>query len=176
MDNELLPKDQPITMEDIKRLESMIIQSGQEIRTLLGLIEVGLWRMYRESKDFRKLVKMYGAKADDIVRTTIRETLEKEDTYKVGKILQVLRQVINMLDGLSAAGTAIDPKAEDRAKKEAAMWDALQHDGKLLAWRHSLMCNITPADDIKLDSALKALAKDGTVSERIIERLKPEIQ
>jgi hypothetical protein len=34
------------------------------------------------------------------------------------------------------------------------------------------MCNIAPADDIKLDSTLKALAKDTIVSERILDRLK----
>ena len=35
-----------------------------------------------------------------------------------------------------------------------------------------MMCNIAPADDIKLDSTLKALAKDKMVSDRILERLK----
>jgi hypothetical protein len=34
------------------------------------------------------------------------------------------------------------------------------------------MCNISPADDIKLDSTLKALAKDRTISARILDRLK----
>ena len=39
---------------------------------------------------------------------------------------------------------------------------------------HALMVCINPSDDIKVDSTLKALAKDPTVSARIIERLKPE--
>ena len=161
-----------MTKEDIKVLESMFIQCGQEMRTLVGMIELGLWRMYRESKDFRKLVKMYGSKADAIVKASVREELTRDETYKVGKILETARQLEVMLDQLSAAGTAIEPTADDRVKKECAMWDALQHDGKLLAWRHGMMCNISPADDLKLDSTLKALAKDHLVSDRILDRLK----
>lgn len=169
---ELQPKDQPLTKADIKTLESMFIQSGQEMRSIVSLIELGLWKMYRDSKDFRKLVKLYGSKADAIVQSTVHEQLTKDETYRVGHILQLVRQLANALDQLSAAGTAIEPTADDRVKKECQMWDALQHDGKLLAWRHAMMCNIAPADDIKLDSTLKALAKDTIVSPRILDRLK----
>ena len=163
---------EPLTKEDIKTLESMFIQSGQEMRSIVSLIELGLWKMYRDSKDFRKLVKLYGSKADEIVRATVHEQLTKDETYRVGHILQLTRQLANALDQLSAAGTAIEPNADDRVKKECAMWDALQHDGKLLAWRHGMMCNISPADDLKLDSTLKLLAKDHLVSDRILDRLK----
>lgn len=164
--------EEALNREDIKTLESMFIQSGQEMRTIVQLIELGLWKMYRDSKDFRKLVKLYGSKADAIVQATVHEQLTKDETYKVGHILQLTRQLANALDQLSNAGTAIDSKAENRVQKECDMWDALQHDGKLLAWRHAMMCNIAPADDIKLDSTLKALAKDTLVSPRILDRLK----
>ena len=172
MEANLEPKDQALTREDIKVLESMFIQSGQEMRSIVQLIELGLWKMYRDSKDFRKLVKLYGSKADEIVRATVHEQLTKDETYRVGHILQLTRQLANALDQLSAAGTAIEPTAEDRVQKECAMWDALQHDGKLLAWRHAMMCNIPQSDDLRLDSTLKLMAKDTLVSPRILERLK----
>ena len=37
-----------------------------------------------------------------------------------------------------------------------------------------MQCNIPEGEDIKLNSTLKLLAKDHTVSARIIDRLKPE--
>ena len=71
-------------------------------------------------------------------------------------------------------GIEVHKSVPDAASKEWQMAESLMADGKTLAYRHALMCCIDPSDDIKVDSTLKALAKDPTVSERIIERLKPE--
>ena len=76
------------------------------------------------------------------------------------------------MDRLTAAAIAIDPQAEDKGRKEMEMFDALQHDGNLLAYRHALMVNIPEGEDIKVDSMLKLLAKDHHASEAILEQLK----
>ena len=47
-----------------------------------------------------------------------------------------------------------------------------QERANLLAYRHALMCNIRPEDDIKVDSMLRALAKDHTIPEEIIDKFK----
>lgn len=169
MDNLQLP---PLTKEDIRTLESMLMQSFHEANVLLNLIEIGLWRMYRDSKDFRKLVKQYGHNADAIVKATVREQLTKDETYQVGKILKKAGELKYLFDQLTGTAIAIDPSADDRIRKEAEMFEALMHDAKLMAWRHAMMCNITDSGDLQLDSTLKLLAKDHRVSDRIIQRLK----
>ena len=76
------------------------------------------------------------------------------------------------MDRLTAAATAVDQQAKDKGITYVDLFDALQHDANLLAYRHALMANTRTEDEIKVDSALKALAKDNRVSEAILEQLK----
>lgn len=164
------------TKDDIRVLESMFFQSAQEMGIILNAIEIGLWQLYRESKDFRKLVKTAGHNADAIVRATVHEQLTKDETYETGKILKKIGELKYLFDRLTSLGIEVKPGTEDKAKKEAEMFDFLHHDGNLMAWRHALMCNIDPEDDIKLDSTLKMLAKHHTVPEHIVELLKSKAE
>ena len=96
-----------------------------------------------------------------------------EDRQKfTGIILRKANELKTWLDRLFNVGIEVHKSVPDAASKEWQMAESLMADGKTLAYRHALMCCIDPSDDIKVDSTLKALAKDPTVSERIIERLK----
>ena len=162
-----------LTIQDIKTLESMFIVEMHSAERIFRVIENGLADIYRQSKDYKQLVKQYGkAAADKIVTTYTHRVLSHDEQYNCGKLLEVCKTLHHYMDRLTAAAIAIDPKAEDKGRKEMEMFDALQHDGNLLAYRHALMVNVRPEDEIKVDSMLKALAKDHTVSDRIIERLK----
>ena len=162
-----------LTIEDIKTLESMFIVEMHSAERIFRVVENGLADIYRQSKDYKQLVKQYGkAAADKIVTTYTHRVLSHDEQYNCGKLLEVCKTLHHYMDRLTAAAIAIDPQAEDKGRKEMEMFDALQHDGNLLAYRHALMVNVRPEDEIKVDSMLKALAKDHTVSDRIIERLK----
>ena len=168
------PKDQALTREDIQRLESMFHQTAQEMYVLSNLIELGLFGIYQKTKDYKKLVKMHGkTRADEIVRQTCHDQLFNHDEmYNVGTILRKADELKTWLDRLFNVGIKVHNSVPEAASKEWEMDESLMHDGKLLAYRHALMCCIEPSDDIKLDSTLKVLAKDNTISDRIIERLK----
>lgn len=162
---------QPLSKEEIKTLESMLIVSAHEMNVILNAIELGLFRIYKESKDYKKLVKMYGkTNADEIVKATTHQQLTQDETYQIGKILQKIGELKYLFDRLTGAGTAITPGTKDKEMKEMEMFEALMNDANLFAWRHAMMCNIPAEDDIKLDSTLKLLAKDHRVSDNIIAR------
>ena len=95
-------------------------------------------------------------------------------TTKQHKLVQERANLHYYMDRLTEAAIAIDPNAEDKGRKEMEIFDALRHDANLLAYRHALMVNIPDTDDIKVDSTLKALAKDHHASEAILEQLKTE--
>ena len=162
-----------MTIEDIKTLESLFIVEMHSAERIFRLIETGMETIYRESKDYKALVKKYGKPAaDKIVTTYTHRVLSHDEVYNIGKLLEVCKTLHHYMDRLTAAAIAIDPQAEDKGRKEMEMFDALQHDGNLLAYRHALMVNVRPEDEIKVDSMLKALAKDHHASEAILEQLK----
>ena len=163
-----------LTIEDIKTLESMFIVEMHSAERIFRVIENGLANIYRQSKDYKKLVKQYGkAAADKIVKEYTNSVLTQDETYNIGKLLEECKTLHYYMDRLTAAAIAIDPNAEDKGRKEMEMFDALRHDANLLAYRHALMANVRDEDEIKVDSALKALSKDNRVSEAILEQLKP---
>ena len=162
-----------LTIEDIKTLESMFIVEMHSAERIFRVIENGLADIYRQSKDYKKLVKQYGkAAADEIVKDYTHSVLTQDETYNIGKLLDECKTLHYYMDRLTEAAIAIDPNAEDKGRKEMEMFDALRHDANLLAYRHALMANVRDEDEIKVDSALKALAKDNRVSEAILEQLK----
>ena len=164
-----------LTIEDIKTLESMFIVEMHSAERIFRIIENGLANIYRQSKDYKKLVKQYGKPAaDKIVTTYTHRVLSHDETYNIGKLLEECKKLHHYMDRRTAAAIAIDPQAEDKGRKEMEMFDALQHDGNLLAYRHALMANVRDEDEIKVDSMLKALAKDHHASEAILEQLKTE--
>ena len=163
-----------LTINDIKTLESMFIVEMHSAERIFRVIENGLANIYRQSKDYKKLVKQYGkAAADKIVKEYTNSVLTQDETYNIGKLLEECKTLHYYMDRLTAAAIAIDPNAEDKGRKEMEMFDALRHDANLLAYRHALMSNVRDEDEIKVDSALKALSKDNRVSEAILEQLKP---
>lgn len=168
------PKDQALTKEDVKVLESMFHQTAQEMYVIVNLIELGLFGIYKQTKDYKALVKLHGKqRADAIVAHTVHDQLFNHDEmYNTGTILRKVSELKQWLDRLFEVGVAVHPKVPDAAKKEYQLAEELMHDGRLMAWRHAMQCNIPEGDDLKLDSTLKLLAKDNTVSARIIERLK----
>ena len=162
-----------LSIEDIKTLESMFIVEMHSAERIFRVIENGLANIYRQSKDYKKLVKQYGkAAADKISKEYTHRVLTQDETYNIGKLLEECKTLHYYMDMLTAAAIAIDPNAEDKCRKEMEMFDALRHDANLLAYRHALMVNIPDTDDIKVDSTLKALAKDNHASEAILEQLK----
>lgn len=176
METQETQKDQALTKEDVKVLESMFHQSCQELYVIVRFIEVGLFGIYKKTKDYRELVKRHGKqRADDIVAYTVHDQLFNHDEmYNTGTILRKICELKQWLDRLFDVGVAVNPKVPDAAKKEYQLAEELMHDGRLMAWRHAMQCNIPEGDDIKLDSTLKLLAKENTVSARILERLKTE--
>ena len=176
METQETPKEQALTKEDVKVLESMFHQSCQELYVIVNLIELGLFGIYKQTKDSRELVKRQGKqRADAIVAHTVHDQLFNHDEqYHTGTILRKISELKQWLDRLFEVGVAVHPKVPDAAKKEYQLAEELMHDGRLMAWRHAMQCNIPEGEDIKVDSTLKLLAKDHTVSARIIDRLKPE--
>ena len=164
-----------MTIEDIKTLESLFIVEMHSAERIFRLIETGMETIYRESKDYKALVKRHGKPAaDQIVRHYTHQVLTQDEQYNIGQLLKVCKTLHHFMDRLTIAGIEMNPGTKDKGRKEAEMFDALQSDSNLLAYRHALMVNIPDTEDIKVDSTLKLLAKDHTVSERIIERLKTE--
>ena len=163
-----------LTIEDIKTLESMFIVEMHSAERIFRVIENGLANIYRQSKDYKKLVKQYGKPAaDKIVTTYTHRVLSHDETYNIGKLLEVCKTLHHYMDRLTAAAIAIDPQAEDKGRKEMEMFDALRHDANQLSYVHALLSNVPESDMLKVISTLKVLAKDHHASEAILSELKP---
>ena len=132
-----------LTIEDINTLESMFIVEMHSAERIFRVIENGLADIYRQSKDYKALVRKYGKPAaDKIVTTYTHRVLSHDETYNIGKLLEECKKLHHYMDRLTAAAIAIDPNSEDKGRKEMEMFDALKHDGNLLAYRHAIMVNI----------------------------------
>ena len=162
-----------LTIEEIKTLESMFIVEMHSAERIFRVIENGLENIYRQSKDYKKLVKQYGkAAADKITKEYTHRVLTQDETYNIGKLLEECKTLHYYMDRLTAAAIAIDPNAEDKGRKEMEMFDALQSDSNQLAYIHALLSNVPDQDMLKVISTLKVLAKDHSVSQAILKELK----
>ena len=151
----------------------MFIVEMHAAERILRLIESGMEKIYRESKDYKRLVKKMGkVAADKIVKEYTHRVLTQDEQYNVGRLLEECKTLHHYMDRLTAA-TAIDQQAQDKGITYVDMFDALIHDASLLAYRHAIMYNVRPEDEIKVDSALKALAKDHCISDEILKELCP---
>ncbi len=142
---------------------------------IFRLVENGMADIYRESKDYKKLVKQYGKPAaDKIVTTYTHQVLTQDEQYNIGQLLKVCKTLHHYMDRLTIAGIEMNPGTEDKGRKEMEMFDALQADSNQLAYVHALLSNVPESDMLKVISTLKVLAKDHSVSDQILEELKTE--
>ena len=66
-----------LTLQDIKTLESLFIVEMHSAERIFRLIETGMETIYRESKDYKALVKKHGKPAaDQIVRHYTHQVLK----------------------------------------------------------------------------------------------------
>lgn len=164
-----------LTLEDIKTLESLFLVEMHAAERIFRLVENGMEKIYRESKDYKKLVKLHGKTvADKIVKDYTHRVLTQDETYNVGKLLEECKTLHYYMDRLTAAGIEMNPGTEDKGRKEMEMFDALRADSNQLAYVHALLSNVPESDMIKVISTLKVLAKDHSVSPAILEELKTE--
>lgn len=164
-----------LSIEEIKTLESMFIVEMHSAERIFRVIENGLANIYRQSKDYKKLVKQYGkAAADKIAKEYTHRVLTQDETYNIGKLLDECKTLHYYMDRLTAAGIEMNPGTDDKGRKEMEMFDALQSDSNQLAYVHALLSNVPESDMIKVISMLKVLAKDNSVSTAILEELKTE--
>ena len=162
-----------LTLQDIKTLESLFIVEMHSAERIFRLIETGMETIYRESKDYKALVKKYGKPAaDQIVRHYIHQVLTQDEQYNIGQLLKVCKTLHHYMDLLTIAGIEMNPGTKDKGRKEAEMFDALQSDSNQLAYVHALLSNVPESDMLKVISTLKVLAKDHSVSDHILEELK----
>ena len=163
-----------MTIEDLKTLESLFIVEMHSAERIFRLIESGMETIYRESKDYKALVKKHGKPAaDQIVRHYTHQVLTQDEQYNIGQLLKVCKTLHHYMDRLTIAGIEMNPGTKDKGRKEAEMFDALQSDSNQLAYVHALLSNVPEQDMLRVISTLKVLAKDKMVSDQIIDRLKP---
>ena len=104
-----------MTIQEIKRLESMFIVEMHAAERILRIIESGMEKIYRESKDYKRLVKKMGkVAADKIVKEYTHRVLSHDEQYNCGKLLEVCKTLHHYMDRLTAAAIAIDPNSEDK--------------------------------------------------------------
>ena len=164
-----------LTLQDIKTLESLFIVEMHSAERIFRLVETGMADIYRQSKDYKKLVKQHGKPAaDQIVRHYTHQVLTQDEQYNIGQLLKVCKTLHHYMDRLTIAGIEMNPGTEDKGRKEMEMFDALQADSNQLAYVHALLSNVPEPDMLKVISTLKVLAKDHSVSPRILEELKTE--
>lgn len=166
---------EPLTLQDLKVLESLFIIEMHSAEHIFRLVENGMEEIYKQSKDYKKLVKQYGKlRADQIVKTYTHRVLTQDEQFNIGKLLEVCKTLHHYMDRLTVAGIEMKPGTKDKGRKEAEMFDALQADSNQLAYVHALLSNVPESDMLKVISTLKVLAKDHSVSPRILEELKTE--
>ena len=164
-----------MTIEDIKTLESLFIVEMHSAERIFRLIETGMETIYRESKDYKALVKRHGKPAaDQIVRHYTHRVLSQDEQFNIGQLLKVCKTLHHYMDSLTIAGIEMNPGTEDKGRKEAEMFDALQADSNQLAYVHALLSNVPESDMLRVISTLKVFAKDHSVSPAILEELKTE--
>ena len=118
-----------LTLQDIKTLESLFIVEMHSAERIFRLIESGMETIYRESKDYKALVKRHGKPAaDQIVRHYTHQVLTQDEQYNIGQLLKVCKTLHHYMDRLTIAGIEMNPGTKDKDRKEAEMFDALQAD------------------------------------------------
>ena len=151
----------------LKHLEAMLQQSRHEQERIVYVIEGVLDQLYREQDDYKRLVKLYGRNAPQLAAAGIRHVLTHDQVYNLNLLREDCKRMHFHTERLTSVGIE-----GNTPEQSGELFDALMHDANLLAYRHALMCNIRPEDDIKVDSMLRALAKDHTIPEEIIDKFK----
>ena len=154
-------------MRNAKTLESMLLQTYHEQELLIRAIEDELTDIYIANDEYKKLVKLYGKNAPQVARAGVRQMLTHEELFNLNLAREDIKRFKFHMEKVTVA--AIDG---GDVVSMGEMSDALNHDANQFAYRHALMCCIKPEDDIKVDSTLRALAKDNTLPEEIINKFR----
>lgn len=165
------PIEDQFTDVDFDVLSGMMIIFMNAAERIIQMIELQYELQYRSGNDYKYYCKLYGkAKADEVVKQTVRKIVRGDERNKIGKILKAAKDFHYHMKALNKTATESGPAH----KQEWQVQDDIVHDSNILCYMYALIGNCDSDDaEIKIISTLKALAKGHRVSDRIINRLKP---
>lgn len=164
-----LPKG-TLSETDIDVLSGMMIIFLKAAEKCMQTMELHYEAEYRAGKEYKAFCKLYGKAATDaVVSKQVRKIMRGDERNKLGLLLKKAGEFHTLMDTLVQRGMESHTDETD----DVQTFDAIQHDTNVLCYMYALMGNCTGKDDeIKLLSTVKAMAKNGRVSQSLLDKLK----
>lgn len=174
MEEQKNPINEPLTDADLDALSGIMIIFLHSAERIMQIMELEYERRYRVGKEYRQYVKQAGKiVADMIIKREMKQMVRGDERSQLGKILKVGKDFHHLMGILNKAAR----NAHKQGVTELETFDAIIHDVNMLCYIYGLITNCSSDDDeIKLLSTLKLLAKGDRVSERVIARLKEQVE
>ncbi len=162
-----------LSNDEINVLSGMMIIFMHAAERCVRLMEQHYEAEYRAGADYKRICKALGrAKTDEIVRQQTKKIVRGDERNNIGRLLKLAADFENAMERLTLSG--IRAHSEDTTEVQA--FDAIIHDVDYLCYLYALMVNCNGKDDeIKITSALKALAKGDRVSDRLLNMFNQNI-
>lgn len=174
MEEQKNPINESLTDTDLDVLSGMMVIFLHSAERIIEIIELEYERRYRAGKEYKQYIKQLGkAATDEIVKREVKHIVRGDERNQLGRILKAGKDFHRLIEVLNKT-------ARNSHKDGVTEWDsfdAIIHDVNILCYIYGLIGNCPNDDDeIKLLSTLKLMAKGDRVSERVLARLKEQVE
>lgn len=157
---------EPQTQEDLNVYTAMMSIFFHAAELCLVEIEHAYTATYNNSIEYQRLQKKYGKiKAQEMLNGIVYKALRNNDKYRLGKLIETLKRAEAELQNHTAF--SMNCFSSD-SKEMIKTFDMLQADAKFVCKLYALIGNVPISDIIKVESAIKLLAKEKYVSSRVL--------
>ena len=167
-------KKDRLTEDDINVLYGMTTILLNAAERNIQLIELAFEEEYRTLGEYKEQCRRLGrANVDMLLKRKVHDMIHN-DRDKLGKILKAAKDFHYYMEILNKIGRTECVKED---VKELEAQESMIHDANLLSYIYAMIVNCNGEDDeIKILSFFKALAKGNRVSERILSRLRKNVE
>ena len=162
---------EPQTQEDLNVYTAMMSIFFHAAELCLTEVEQAYTKQYNDSREYQIMQKKYGKiKAAEMLKGVVNSALRNNDKYRLGKLIGVLRRAEAELQNHTAFSMNC---FSSNSKEYIKTFDMLQADAKFVCRLYALIGNVPISNVIKVESAIKLLAKENYVSDRVLNSFAP---
>lgn len=169
MEKEITISNGTLSETDLDILSGMMIVFLRAAEKCMQMIELNYEAEYRAGAEYKRYCKMYGkAAVDSRLKDTVRKLVRGDERNKLGQLLKRAKDFHTAMDTLVDSGM----KAHNDHCTDVQAFDAIMHDSNFLCYLYALTGNCNGKDDeLKILSTIKTFAKEGRVSENLLNKL-----
>lgn len=169
MKEELTISKGTLSETDLDILSGMMIVFLRAAEKCMQMIELHYEAEYRAGNEYKQYCKLYGkAYVDSVLAAKVQKIIRGDERNKLGQLLKRAKDFHTAMDTLVDSGM----KAHNDHCTDVQAFDAIMHDSNFLCYLYALTGNCNGKDDeLKILSTIKAFAKDGRVSDNLLNKL-----